>query len=107
MRSTFNVDEFLQTTIDPEGIVLDTKTSFVPAGEYPLELVGLSPREIEQEGRQRRLVEALFLVTDPAVKEAMNLDDPRARMTVWLDTEPDGSLAIGKNKNVQLGRLLT
>src|SRR5712671_241316 len=108
MRNTsaFNVDEFLQTTIDPQGVPLDTKVSFVPEGEYPAQITALSPREIEQDGKSRRLVEVTWSITDDALRASMGISDPRARQTLWLDTESDGSFIIAKNKNVDTGRLL-
>ncbi len=106
--STFNVDEFLQTTINPEGQPFDTKISFVEDGEYPAEIMALSKRTVETDDRgDRELVEVTFNITDPDVQEKMNIDEPRARMTIWLDNESDGRLSLGRNKNVRLGQLLT
>ncbi len=108
-----DLDQFLQQTIDPEGESFQTKIDFVADGEYQAEITGLAPRKFQQEGEWRGLVEVTWSILDPNVKESMQLDDPRARQTIFLDLKKGWNgegmfpLDIGRNKNTVLGRLLS
>jgi hypothetical protein len=109
-----SMDEFLDQTVDPgspEG--LPTKIELVPEGEYKGSVVNIVPRKFQNDdGEWRAIVEMTFLIDSPEVKEETQLDEPRVRYTIFLDTPKDWDgngnppLEFGRNKNVQLGRLL-
>lgn len=109
MPSTFDESDFLQSTVDPGGTPLDTKVEFVPEGEYEAEIISLSRRKLEANEKNptdRYIVEVMWQILDESLKKEMGVENPRARQTIWLDTESDGSFIVGKNKNVATGRLL-
>src|SRR6266446_2232664 len=107
------LDEFLDTTVDPGGDALPTKIELVPECETRATVQGINLRKFQNDDNEwRAIVEVMFSCTDPRVKEETGLDDPRVRYTMFLDVMKnwDGNgnppLEFGRNKNVQLARLL-
>lgn len=108
-----SLDEFLDQSIDPGGESLPTKIELVPECETRGTIVGITPRKFQNDdGEWRAIVEVMFSISDPSIKEETGLDDPRARYTIFLDVqkgwngEGNPPLETGRNKNVGLGRLL-
>src|SRR5712671_6427069 len=116
MAQSFNatLDEFLDQTVNL-GTPLDTKLSLVPECETRGTIISVTPRKYfnEDEGEWRANINVMFLCTDPKIKEETELDEPKAQLTIRLDTAKswDGNgnppLESGKNKNIGLGRFLT
>ncbi len=107
------LDEFLDTTVDPGGDALPTKIELVPECETRATVQGINLRKFQNDDNEwRAIVEVMFSCNDPAIKEETGLDDPRVRYTMFLDVMKnwDGNgnppLEFGRNKNVQLARLL-
>ncbi len=108
-----SLDEFMDQTIDP-GEALPTKIELVPEGEMKGTVISINARRFQNsdDGVWRAVVEMMFSIDDPQVKEDTGLEDPRVRLSIFLDTLKDWDglgappLDFGRNKNVALGRLL-
>lgn len=115
MRSTFDFDvnQFMESSVNPQGFVFDTKVEFVPEGEYEATLISLNPgkytiRRGPDEGQERTSIRPLWEINDPSLKEKLNIERPMAEQFITLDCDPPGSLnlVMTKNRNVDLSRLL-
>jgi hypothetical protein len=51
------------------------------------------------------ILDIRWAVDDAGVKEETGLDEPTVRQSIFLDMNESGGLALGKGKNVQLGKL--
>jgi hypothetical protein len=101
--SIFNPDALLDTNYEEAP-----PDHYIPIdeGEYRLRVRDVKPRRITNAGGEAfTLAEVNFIVLDDAVKEKMNMPEPMARMTIFLDLTPDGTLDMGVNKNVKIGQL--
>ncbi len=108
------LDEFLDQTVDFTGEILSTKLELVPECETKGTIIAVTLRKYfnEDEGEWRANVVVMFLCTDPKIREETELEEPKAQLTIRLDTMKswDGNgnppLERGKNKNIGLARLL-
>lgn len=110
------MEEFLDATYDLGGEALPTRIELVPPCETKGTITDIALRKFpsrQDEGEFQALVNIMFTINDPNIKEETGLDEPRVQYTIRLDTERgwDGNgnppLVHGKNKNVGLGRFLT
>ncbi len=115
MAQSYNdtLDEFLDQGYDLGE--LDTKISVVPQDTVSRgTVVGIRPIKYQNdEGEWNALVEMMYSLNDPEIKESTQLDDPRVTHTFRVDIADknwDGNglipLASGPNKNVELGKVL-
>jgi hypothetical protein len=111
-----SLDEFLDQTVDPSGESLPTKIELIPEGtECKGTVTGIRPIAYQNadSGEWNAMAEIMYSIDSPEVKEETGLDDPRAVQILRLDVRRDwdgrGSppLEFGRNKNVDLGKLLT
>lgn len=105
MTTTFDPATFLNQQF--EG-TLDTKMVPCPAGETigmidKSEIVPWASRDGTKSGVKAQL---LWSVEDDAIKSLLGRDKVIVRQDIMLDTTEDGSLDMGKGKNIRLGRLL-
>lgn len=103
--STFNADQFLQTTLDQAN---ETVMQIPDAKEYDrLQCIKVTPRQFVggQDQRLFTVIDIEWEVLDEEQRKKTELEHPVARQTIFLDVSPTGALEFGKNKNVQLGRL--
>lgn len=102
--STFDVDAFLQTTYKDAN---DTKLVPIPEGEYMAQIDKVEVKNIQKKDGSGTvtIAELSWVVTDQAAKDATGLATPRARQSIFLDVTEQGSLDMGKGKNVSLGKL--
>lgn len=108
------LDEFIDQTYN-FGEAFPTRIELVPDGEYKATVSSITYRVFpsnREEGEFAAVVNMMFSINDPEVREATGLDDPKAQLRVNLDTKKgwDGNgnppLEFGKNKNIYVGRLL-
>ena len=104
--STFNPEQFLQTTIEAAG---DTRYFPVPIGsDYKGQIKKIDLRQFETDknpGVKYTVVEIIWHILGEEAKKATEQEEPLARQSIFLDLLPNGALDFGKNKNVQLSRL--
>lgn len=98
MSSVFNPDTFLNTEITEAN---ETTYTPVPEGEWTAVIKEIKPRE----AKGAAILDVMWGVDDPDVVESTGMANPIIRQTVFLDFTPEGNLAVGKGKNVQLGKL--
>ena len=100
----FDTDTFLSSSVEGE---MDTEFPVVPAGEYPAHIEKLDTRSGVSDKGPWAVMDIYWAINDGKVLEEMERDDPPlVRQSIFLDLTEDGSgLALGKGKNVQLGRL--
>lgn len=103
MASTFNTDQFLST--EHKG-AMDTKLIPCDKGEYRAQINTLKARKLEKEGEEPRIImDVLWEVLDESQKKKTGLEKVFAKQGIFCDVLPNGSLDMGKGKNIQLGQL--
>lgn len=100
-------------TFTPEDLMnmetageMETTFSPVPEGEYTASVEKVTSRVVGQD-KDKPLFDILWKLHDisDAIKAEVGQDEPTVRQSVFLDMDDNGRLAMGKNKNVQLGRI--
>lgn len=109
---TFNPEQFLQTELTEAN---STEFTLIPEGEYtavsgPISSERFKAFDIKEgpnAGGKFYSLEVLWDINDPDGKLKEELGrPPQARQGLRLDINPvDGSLELGKGRNVDLGRL--
>lgn len=97
--SVFDQEAFFDEPLDSP---LETRTTPIPKGEYTAickEVRG--PRA----AGENYVIDVVYKILDESVAELLNMKEPTARMSIFLDLE-DGRLARGPNRNIRLGRVL-
>jgi len=100
MTDTFNPDTFLDTDVKAD---FSDKYVPIPPGRYIATIDEAPP--IVRMTKDGPVVNIKFVIDDPELTERLNIRNPSAVMSIWPDLESDGSLSVGVNKNVKLGRL--
>ena len=111
--SQFDPDAFMTQTMDQP---LETERTLVPPGEYQMMIDDFGRDALEtfefeykrgpnagQQGSMTKLG-VPCLVQDESVKTSLGMDKVVVFKNITLDFE-NGSLAFGKNKNIDLGQL--
>lgn len=100
--STFDAENFLGSVATQAA--METEYSLVPAGEYTGLIDKLEVREFpsrSEEGTMFRRLDVTWRVQQPENEEVHNQP---VRQSMMLDMDGN-ALAIGKNKNLTLGRI--
>lgn len=97
--STFDVNAFQNSQYAEAS---STEYVPVPEGEYPAVIDKYAIRE----AKGNVILDLTWKIDDADVAAETGLDNPQVRQSIFLDVdENSGTLAFGKGKNVQLGRL--
>lgn len=100
--SQFGADDILNG--QTEG-PMETDYVPVPEGEFRAVIDKVDVRLVG-EGKDKPVLDVMWKIDDPAVAAQMGIENPTVRQTIFLDIADGGrGLALGKGKNVQLGRL--
>lgn len=106
-QDQFDEEAFIHEVQDGQ---FDTEYTSVPEGDYTMSVKQGSTKIVNgigKDGRNWRKYTARVAIDSPEAKAATNLEAPSARIAFFLDLNDAGTaLASGKNKNVNLGRLL-
>jgi len=97
--STFDPTNFLNTEITEANATAYTP---VAEGEYPGSIAELKPRVLSD---GRPLLDVVWIIDDETAREETGMAEPKVRQSLWLDLTDNGTLDMGKGKNVALGRL--
>ena len=100
--STFDADELLN--MQAEGS-METRYTPCPEGEWPAYVSKLEGRSGESEKGPWTVLDVTWTVTAPEVIQELGVDEPKVRQSIFLEFNEAGQLAMGKGKNVRLGRL--
>ncbi len=106
--STFNPNEFMNTSYKEANETRYTPIPEPEAGDgWNAQVTELKARKVKtKDGDEKAVLDITWNILDDAVKQAVGMDKPTVRQTLWLDFTPDGkSLDFGKGKNVKLGRV--
>jgi len=76
----------------------------VPEGEYHAVIERIGEPRLTQNGSV--VLDIYWSIQEPELLAKLERDTAVVRQSLWLDVGSDGRLLFGKNKNVQLGRLL-
>lgn len=95
--SVFDKDTFLNQEVKGAN---EVKYTPVPQGEYKGFIDELDTDAYED----TPILIVTYAIVDEALKTTLGLDKPTVQDRIFLDTEKDGSLSFGPNKNVRLGR---
>lgn len=99
---TFSKEDLLNMETAGE---METQYSPVPEGEYTAAIKSVEARMVGQD-KDKPVFDLLWTIVDsPAAVQATGQDEPIVRQSLFLDTDESGRLQMGKNKNVQLGRV--
>lgn len=98
--SHFDPDAFLNSTVSGAN---DTKITPVPEGEYAAIVDEIMPRR-SKDGNST-MIDVKWKIMDSSLSASIGRDNISVRQTVFLDMTPNGTLDMGKGKNVQLGKL--
>lgn len=99
--SVFNKEAFLNSTVTGAN---ETKSTYVPKGEYTAYIDDLDVNSGEKDGRPWHSLNLKWYIPDENLKKALGLEHPTVQDSIFLDLE-NGVLAFGTNKNVRLGRI--
>mgnify|MGYP001618535890 FL=1 len=104
MASKFDAQTFLSTTFNESN---STKRAPVPAGEWTslIEKVNVRSWQSKDGTKSGLALDVTHNLDDAAVKQAMERDKVTITQGIMLDLTANGTLDMGKGKNVQLGRL--
>ena len=103
MASAFDPEAFMHSEVEAP---METTYTPVPQGEYPAFIDDAVAETVKTEDGPRPVLNVTYAITDEELKQAIDIDKPTVRQTVWLDIdEQTGGLAFGPNKNVRLGRI--
>lgn len=102
---TFNATEFLQQSTSE---ALSTKYKPIPPGTYPAFVESLAAKQ--QNDRQDptkvyTILDVIFSIESPAVKEALGLTKVTARQSLFLEMTELNKVDFSPDKNIPLGRL--
>lgn len=98
--SSFDPNVFLNQEVAGAN---ETKFTPVPEGEYKAYIDDLGMDEFE--GQPILVVTYAILDQDDKLKKLLGLEKPTVVDRVFLDTNDDGSIAFGPNKNIRLGAM--
>ena len=97
--SAFDLDNFMAFSTSEAS---DTKYALVEEGEYPAQIHTVVPRVT---GTGKALLNVRWIIDDEGVRQLTGQAEPSVYQTIWLDLKEDGTLDMGKGRNVQLGKL--
>lgn len=99
--SVFNKESFLNSSVTGAS---ETKSTYVPEGEYVAFIDDVDMNNGEKDGREWYSLNIKWYIPDENLKKALGLEHPTVQDSIFLDLE-NGMLAFGPNKNVRLGRI--
>jgi hypothetical protein len=99
MSNTFNAEAFLQQTYETS---FATAMTPVPEGDWTGQVEKIGVRTTD---KGQAILDLTWQVLDDQVKQALGMDKPTVRQSLFLDLDANGKLDPDKNKNVQLGRV--
>lgn len=102
--SKFDAASFLATTVTESN---STKRMPVPVGEWVslIEKVGIRPWQSKDGLKSGLSLDVIHSLDDAKVKAAMERDKVTITQGIMLDLTANGTLDMGKGKNISLGRL--
>ncbi|NOJ26545.1 MAG: hypothetical protein DA330_00835 [Nitrososphaera sp.] len=103
---TLDPNAFLSMTVDGAN---STQLALIEEGDYTAQIVSVETRKIDFRSGDRAGTSGISLdvtweITDEEVRKKLGYT-PKARQSMILDLTPSNGLDMGKNKNVNLGRL--
>jgi hypothetical protein len=102
----FDANQFMQSS---SSEAFDTKFQTIDAGEYTGTVAEVTPKQFESKkepGTYFTVLEIKWnLQLTAADIEKLGRDSASVRQTIFLDLNEQGNMAIGKGKNIALGRL--
>lgn len=104
MSSVFDPDSFLNTETSDAN---ETHYTPVPEDEYMAMIEGVTARMARTKNGDSPILSLMWkiLEQDELAEKLGFRDGMRVKQDLWLDLEPDGSISIGPNKNVKLGKV--
>lgn len=103
--SSFNPETFMNTETTE---ALATKLVPVPEGEYMAQISKIEGRKaLNKQEEEVAILDVFWEIMDPEgkVQKVTGRDKSTVRQSIFLDITPEGGLATGEGKNIQLGKL--
>lgn len=97
--SAFDPDQFSAMSVEGQN---DTKYVPVPEGEYA---AVITKKVFRPTDKGQLILDVTWKIDDATVAEAVGMKEPTVRQSVFIDRLENGSLDMGKGKNVKLGQL--
>ena len=82
-----------------------TKFDPVPINAYEAWVRDVEVRSVTTKNGEQAMLTVTWGIPDDKLRELLNREIVTSRQDVWLDLNADGSIAVGPNQNVRLGRL--
>jgi hypothetical protein len=110
----FDPEQFMHQTVDRP---LETEFTMVPQGEYlasiddfdrdALESIDFTYKRGPNAGSPGNMLKLSlpFVINDDAVRQELGRDKVVVTKQIILDTDDNGQLAFGTNRNIELGRI--
>lgn len=96
---SFDPETFLNTDITGSN---STEYVPIPEGEYNGIIKAIDGRST-QSGKE--IIDVNWVIDDQTARDVTGMEEATCRQSLFLDFEDNGSLSMGKGKNVELGRL--
>lgn len=101
--SLFNPETFMDSVVTGASA---TSVTPIPAGEYSAVIDEIKPRSVNRkDGSQGLALDITWQVLNPELAAQLGREKIIARQSLLLDTTPAGTLDLGKDRNVQLGKV--
>jgi len=100
---TFSPEELMDMTAEGG---METQFVPVPVGEWDAYIEKIETRSgTSEKGNDWTMLDVFWTITAGEVIQETEQDEPKVRQSIFLDFDDNGRLAMGKNKNIGLGRL--
>ncbi len=100
--SVFDAKVLEETVIDGANA---TTFDPVPINAYEAWIRDVEVRSVTTKNGEQAMLTVTWGIPDDKLQELLNREVVTSRQDIWLDLNSDGSIAVGPNQNVRLGRL--
>lgn len=102
--STFSPESFMNSQFTDAN---ETTFKAVPEGEYQavINKVEAATWQSKDGTKSGLKLDLDWIVDDESVRQSTGMAEPHVKQSIMLDLTESGALAVGTNKNVNLGRL--
>lgn len=101
-ESTFDPSTFMNTEVEGE---METRYTPIPANDYNANVDEIDVRSVTTDQGESIVLDVTYRIHAPDLATEMGMERLTVRQGIFLDIEANGSIALGANKNVKLGRL--
>ena len=101
-ESTFDPEIFMAQEIEGP---METRYTPIPEADYTATIGGAPEDVVTRKVGDSILLDVTYIIHDEALAEKMGMERLTVRQGIFLDSNANGAIELGPNKNVKLGRL--